>query len=437
MLTSSYLNAPVEAKIMAKDNQEISDIDDVESPDTLETLDHLEAIDRVDESEARKVPDDNDDDILIVHDSELIEPLEAADVVDLDYDEDMPTRADGRRSQERRETYPPAREDAKDIYYLTEERRPSPGIAGEERVRIADVLQPPRLPKVVPPPRRDAIFPAAARQSEISSIAPMALPHEREHEAQPVRRRWGSAAYGSIVAGLAAVAAVLALWPTGSASDDAASSRVQSMPANAAAAVVKASETKLYAAQPMVHRLDVVEIFTDEPRTKGATENAAPSPREAQLRVPVAPPADPGGEVVIDDAAQLTGDIVFPTGESATAGADGPSEALGAQVEEEEERLEAPAPPQDARLPFDRAAASAALSAASGLASGCRSEGMPELTARVSVTFAPSGRVTTAVVHGPGLAGTAAGGCIARKFRTIRVEPFQGPPVTVHKSFQF
>jgi hypothetical protein len=85
--------------------------------------------------------------------------------------------------------------------------------------------------------------------------------------------------------------------------------------------------------------------------------------------------------------------------------------------------------------PFDRGAARAALSSAAGAASGCGSpEGISSKTVTVSVTFAPSGRVTTAMVAGGPYAGTPQGSCIASAFRAARVPPFEGSFVTVSKT---
>jgi predicted Zn finger-like uncharacterized protein len=84
---------------------------------------------------------------------------------------------------------------------------------------------------------------------------------------------------------------------------------------------------------------------------------------------------------------------------------------------------------------FSRSAAISALGAAAGAASGCKKPGGPTGRGRVSVTFAPSGRVTTANVSGAPFAGTSVGGCVAATFRRASVPPFDGSPVTVHKSF--
>lgn len=97
---------------------------------------------------------------------------------------------------------------------------------------------------------------------------------------------------------------------------------------------------------------------------------------------------------------------------------------------EEPAEPEAPPPPPP---PFDQSAAAAAMAQAASNAASCRPEGSPTGLARVSVTFAPSGRATTAQVSGS-FAGTPTGGCIARLFRTARIPPFTGEHVTVHKS---
>jgi hypothetical protein len=97
----------------------------------------------------------------------------------------------------------------------------------------------------------------------------------------------------------------------------------------------------------------------------------------------------------------------------------------------------APKPPEkEVALapPFNSGAASSALSAAAGRASACRKQGDPSGTATVIVTFAPSGRVTSAQVNGRPFAGTATGGCIAGILRSAQVPAFSGDKVTVSKT---
>jgi hypothetical protein len=86
--------------------------------------------------------------------------------------------------------------------------------------------------------------------------------------------------------------------------------------------------------------------------------------------------------------------------------------------------------------PFDQAAAKAALASAPAQASGCRKGNDPAGNAEVLITFAPSGRVTSANVSGGPFAGTATGGCVASTLRRAKVPPFSGKHVTVRKVVQ-
>jgi hypothetical protein len=83
---------------------------------------------------------------------------------------------------------------------------------------------------------------------------------------------------------------------------------------------------------------------------------------------------------------------------------------------------------------FDRDAAVSALATQATQASQCRKDGDPSGTTTVVVTFAPSGRVTSANVNGPPFAGTPTGGCIAAAFRRAHIPAFDGDKVTVSKT---
>ena len=83
---------------------------------------------------------------------------------------------------------------------------------------------------------------------------------------------------------------------------------------------------------------------------------------------------------------------------------------------------------------FDRAAARNALASAAAQASSCRKEGDPSGTANLTITFAPSGRVTSAQIQGPPFSGTPTGGCIASTMRRASVPAFSGDYVTVSKT---
>jgi hypothetical protein len=82
---------------------------------------------------------------------------------------------------------------------------------------------------------------------------------------------------------------------------------------------------------------------------------------------------------------------------------------------------------------FDTTLASSSISAAFARASSCLKDGDPRQPATILLTYAPSGRVTSAVLSGP-YSGTAVGGCIAATLRTARVPPFAGDYVTVKRT---
>lgn len=94
----------------------------------------------------------------------------------------------------------------------------------------------------------------------------------------------------------------------------------------------------------------------------------------------------------------------------------------------------APATPAAASgAPFDRGAAAAALGGVN--VASCKKPDGPTGSGHVTVTFDPSGSVSSAAVDGGPFPGTPVGGCIAGKFRGARVPAFGGSPVKVGKSF--
>ncbi|HEU5074767.1 MAG TPA: hypothetical protein VFU02_11345 [Polyangiaceae bacterium] len=92
-----------------------------------------------------------------------------------------------------------------------------------------------------------------------------------------------------------------------------------------------------------------------------------------------------------------------------------------------------PVTPLPALPAFDAGAAKRALGTSALAASSCRKGDDPRGTAEVIVTFAPSGRVTSANVNAAPYGGTATGGCIAAAMRAAVVPPFGGDHVTVRK----
>jgi predicted Zn finger-like uncharacterized protein len=107
--------------------------------------------------------------------------------------------------------------------------------------------------------------------------------------------------------------------------------------------------------------------------------------------------------------------------------------AVAAKTDATKKPKEDAPPPADAP-PFSKASAISALSAAAAGASSCKKPGGPTGSGKATVTFAPSGRATTATVAGS-FAGTPVGGCVASVFRRAHVPAFSGSSVTVSKSF--
>jgi hypothetical protein len=86
---------------------------------------------------------------------------------------------------------------------------------------------------------------------------------------------------------------------------------------------------------------------------------------------------------------------------------------------------------------FDPAIAAIAINEAARRATSCRGPSDPEGQAMVMLKYAPSGRVTTATIESGPFAGTTVGGCIATAFRSARVPPFSGEPMTVRKTITY
>jgi hypothetical protein len=331
-----------------------------------------------------------------------VTPLSAADILELDYDDDMPTRADGRSHSERPSMYPPPRVDQNDIFMLTDSRRPSLALvdASDEVIDFNDVLRaPPRLPSVgpLPPPTLPPVY----RKDAMSSIAPVAMAADDTDKRRAVpERSFGRATYGLGLGFLAGVALAIAVWPS-SAPAPAAVSATQ--PIQTRETIVVSDRVH----EPVIHTLSTVEI-------EGSTTYAAVFGKTAS---------------VAEDTGTESATTTAPSESEATMPADTAVE--GPEV------IAPPAPPAPDLPSFDRASANVALNAAAAAASSCRSDGSPRLPGRVSVTFAPTGRVTTAVVDGGTFAGSTIGGCIARTFRSVRVQPFGGTHITVHKTYTF
>jgi hypothetical protein len=97
-------------------------------------------------------------------------------------------------------------------------------------------------------------------------------------------------------------------------------------------------------------------------------------------------------------------------------------------------------PSEDDReeVEFDQKAAATALAEVNGRLSECSDPSVGPVTTRANVTFAPTGRVTTATVDAlPSMMGTPVAGCIVSHLRAAKVEPFSGDKVTIHTTISF
>jgi hypothetical protein len=188
----------------------------------------------------------------------------------------------------------------------------------------------------------------------------------------------------------------------------------------------------------------------DEPAAPPAplTERVAPSssPEPSAPAEPATPPDSTAASQAIANPARREQPVGVAASTSSSAAiraeSEKPASADTPPSEPSEPAKTQPEPTKALEKPtaeepaaeFDRAAALSALKTAAAEASVCRKEGDPSGTASVTITFAPSGRVTSATLSGPPFAGTATGGCIASAMRRAKVPPFAGDRVTVGKT---
>ncbi|WP_437929199.1 hypothetical protein WMF37_07995 [Sorangium sp. So ce291] len=169
-----------------------------------------------------------------------------------------------------------------------------------------------------------------------------------------------------------------------------------------------------------------------EPAQAGPALAAAPEPTPA----PAAPPAPAASAPAAPSAPAVVGAGSQPS--DGPQAADKPARAAAPSAPERAKpAAKQPAPTQllparDEPARFDQSAASSALASAAAAAAGCTGEGLTG-TARVAVTFSPSGKAMSSRVEGGDLVGTATAACIAAAFRSATVPPFEGIPVTVMK----
>jgi len=260
----------------------------------------------------------------------------------------------------------------------------------------------------------DALLTTPLKMEPAQSMDSMTLPSET-----PNARRWWPIALAA-TAGLALAAGGIWVFGSGSA---------------AVSPPTPASEQAAIEAQPPVEAPPVL------PAPGEHATAALPSPSEPQAAAPTPPSAAPTPDALGDapgTSAPAGVAAVPPTPPVESAkekDKDKPSARKPAARASAPRVVAAPVVSSKALVPFDKAAAKAALNGAAAQAASCGAGGAPG-KGKIQVTFAPSGKVSDAqLVEGP-FAGTTAGKCALGQFRAAKVPAFGGAPVTVAKSFK-
>lgn len=253
-------------------------------------------------------------------------------------------------------------------------------------------------------------------------------PRERKNVVAPATNSVPPAAAGQRRSGLAApvllalaVAAGFLIWKRNSGHRDALAQAEQSTPAAEAPRTpappppTPAPEATLAAAPAAPAPAEDDVTFETAPTKSAAPTTAANKPSTTEPAAATTP--TPAVEKPAVEKPVAEKPAAEPKPEPATPAVKEPSPPSG-----------------EPAGPFDRAAAAAALNSGAAQASSCRKDGDPSGVASVTITFAPSGRVTSANISGPPFAGTPTGGCIAAALRKARVPAFEGDRVTVSKT---
>jgi len=179
----------------------------------------------------------------------------------------------------------------------------------------------------------------------------------------------------------------------------------------------------------MQHKGNVADVVAGNSPTDMAPHAAALLAAAVQS-LPTSPATSPKPlqVVLVPEQLPLVSAPTEPAGAKARQSAQGAT-ASTAQLEAQPQpalELNTDPDPESNDVPFDANAASSVLEVAAQQASTCRQVGDPSGMAMVSVTFAPSGRVTTATISAPPFMGTATGSCVATTMRDARIQPFAG-----------
>jgi hypothetical protein len=171
-----------------------------------------------------------------------------------------------------------------------------------------------------------------------------------------------------------------------------------------------------------------------QPKTLSAAAIQEPEARNvtAESNLPQTTPAPTGAAVEVEKPNSTSRPGKKTALSTASRADNAPGNLVAAEPKSETPQAEAePKPKLDV---FDAEAAASALNSAASRASACRKPSDPSGVAVVTVSFAPSGRVTSATISGPPFVGTATGSCIAATLRKARMPAFSGSLKTVKKT---
>lgn len=294
-------------------------------------------------------------------------------------------------------------------------------------VGAAPMLAPPPLlaPVIEPPPPPPSMAPPASMGGPAMSAAPMMY-------AQPPAKRSAAPIIGAAVGG-ALLVGLVGFFALRGGGDDAKADASAKAADTAAPKSGDASLAKT--ADPLAastSTADAAKAGDEKAGDEKAGDAKAGDEKSGDEKA--------GDTKAGDTSKTASGDTKTAAGDTKTlagTGTTGTTKTTDTKKEEpkkEEPKKEEPtATAAGGDRPFDRGAASAQLGAAAGGAKACGKPDGPKGSAKVQVTFSPSGKATQATV-GPPFAGTAVGSCIAGSFRGLSVPPFTGSAVTVSKT---
>ncbi|HWZ87667.1 MAG TPA: zinc-ribbon domain-containing protein [Polyangiaceae bacterium] len=245
----------------------------------------------------------------------------------------------------------------------------------------------------------DFTKPVAAAPEPVRPSDPVEVPNDR-----PSKKKGGAGVMIAAIVGIAAAAGLAFVFMSKKPASDkpADSSTADTKSGAPSTPVATATETAAPSAAPEAASAPAAGTSTPTPPNAASTG----SPAASKPTTPAPTTAAPGTPGTVNKPAEKPAEATKPE----------------------------PAPAPAAGADFDKSAAIAALSAAAASAASCKKPDGPTGGGKASVTFAPSGRATNSTVTGA-FAGTEVGGCVARIFRSAKIPPFAGDPVTVSKSF--